>query len=196
MRPIRVLIVDDHALVREGLTRLVSGFSGMEVVGTAPDGESAVILTRTVRPDVVLLDLSMAGLDGLAAIPQLLQASVDVHVLAVSMHDEPEYAEAAMKRGACGLVSKTASTEALDAAIRAVAAGRSLPVRVGLTPREEEVLSLLGQGRENPEIVALLGIRPKTLDHHCERLMAKLGIHTRAGLIAHAKRIAPVPGSD
>ena len=193
MRPIRLVVVDDHALVRHGLVRLLDTFEGMEVVGTAEDGEAALRLAAETRPDVILLDLSMPRLDGLSALGRLREASPDARILALTMHDEPEYARAVLELGGSGLVSKAASSETLETAIRAAAAGATLEARPNLTPREREVLSLVALDRRNEEIAEALGIRPKTVEHHCERLMAKLGVHTRAGLVAHARRIAAGP---
>jgi DNA-binding NarL/FixJ family response regulator len=193
VRPIRVLVVDDHALVRHGLVRLLATLDGVEVVGAAEDGESAIRLAAETRPDVVLLDLSMPRLDGMSALPRLREVAPASRVLVLSMHDEPEYAQAAVQMGASGLVSKAASSETLSGAIRAVAAGKTLEPEAGLTPREEEVLSLVAFGRKNEEIARALGIQPKTVEHHCGRLMSKLGVRTRAGLVAHARRIGLRP---
>ena len=193
MRPIRVAIADDHAVVREGLARLLDAYPEIEVVGTATDGLTAVGLARAHTPDVFLMDISMPGLDGISAIPRLTQASPDTRILALSMYDEPEYAQAAMRNGASGLVSKSASPEVLVAAIQA--AFRREPIESGqpLSPRERQILSGIATGETNAQIASRLSIRPKTVDHHCQRLMEKLNIHTRPGLIAYAKRIGIFP---
>ena len=189
MKPIRVAIADDHTLVREGLARLLSSYPEIEIVGTAEDGVAAVEVVRKVMPEVVLLDIAMPRLDGIAAISRITEASPNTHILILSMHDEPEYAHAAVKLGACGLVSKAASAESLREAIQAAARGETLPVGEVLSQREREVLFLITSGRTNTEIASALSIRPKTVEHHCQRLMDKLDIHTRAGLVAYAKRI-------
>lgn len=187
MPGIRIAIVDDHALVRAGLVRLLS--ARYDVIGEAADTASALALVRRASPDLLLLDLSLPDRDGLSAIPDLIAASPNTRILVLTMYDEPEYAAAAVAAGACGLVSKSASAETLYAAIDAAVKGTLERPSFGLTEREQDVLSLLGEGKEDAEIAALLGISPRTVANHCARLMEKLGIHTRAGLIAHARRI-------
>ena len=187
MPGIRIAIVDDHALVRAGLVRLLS--ARYDVIGEAADTASALALVRRAAPDLLLLDLSLPDRDGLSAIPDLIAASPNTRILVLTMYDEPEYAAAAVAAGACGLVSKSASAETLYAAIDAAVKGTLERPSFGLTEREQDVLSLLGEGKEDAEIAALLGISPRTVANHCARLMEKLGIHTRAGLIAHARRI-------
>jgi len=187
MPGIRIAIVDDHALVRAGLVRLLS--ARYDVIGEAADAASALALVRRTSPDLLLLDLSLPDRDGLSAIPDLIAASPNTRILILTMYDEPEYAAAAVAAGACGLVSKSASAETLYAAIDAAVKGTLERPSFGLTEREQDVLSLLGEGKEDAEIAALLGISPRTVANHCARLMEKLGIHTRAGLIAHARRI-------
>ena len=189
MKPIRVAIADDHAIVREGLARLLDSYPEIEVVGTAKDGLAAVELARTHAPDVFLVDIAMPHLDGIAAISHLVKASPTTRILILSMHDEPEYAQAATRHGACGLVSKAASAKRLVAAILAASRGEHLPIGQQLSPREREILALIAGGRTNEEIAVALSIRPKTVDHHCQRLMKKLDIHTRVGLVSYAKRI-------
>ncbi|RLE41330.1 DNA-binding response regulator [Candidatus Acetothermia bacterium] len=187
MPGIRIAIVDDHALVRAGLVRLLS--ARYDVIGEAADTASALALVRRASPDLLLLDLSLPDRDGLSAIPDLIAASPNTRILVLTMYDEPEYAAAAVAAGACGLVSKSASADTLYAAIDAAVKGTLERPSFGLTEREQDVLSLLGEGKEDAEIAALLGISPRTVANHCARLMEKLGIHTRAGLIAHARRI-------
>lgn len=193
MKPIRVAIADDHAIVREGLTRLLDSYPEIEVVGTAKDGLTAVELARTHAPDVFLVDIAMPNLDGISAIPRLAQASPTTRILILSMYDEPEYAQAAIRHGACGLVSKAASTQTLIAAIQTAFRGEHLPIGQQLSPRERQILAMIVVGESNDQIAAKLSIRPKTVDHHCQRLMEKLDIHTRVGLIAYAKRIGICP---
>jgi DNA-binding NarL/FixJ family response regulator len=189
MKRIRIVIADDHALVREGLSRLLSSYSEIEVVGLAEDGISAIDRARDTTPDVLLLDIAMPNLDGLAAIPRIIEASRTTQILVLSMYDEPEYARAAVERGACGLVSKAASADSLCKAIQGAARGETLPVRRALSQREREVLALIGAGRTNAQIASTLSIQEKTVEHHHQRLMDKLEIHTQAGLVAHARRV-------
>jgi DNA-binding NarL/FixJ family response regulator len=189
MKQIRIVIADDHALVREGLSRLLSSYPEIEVVGLAEDGFDAIERVRDTTPDVLLLDIAMPNLDGLSAIPRIIEVSRMTRILVLSMYDEPEYAQAAVERGACGLVSKAAFADSLYKAIQAAARGEILPIRRVLSQRECEVLALIGKGRTNAEIASALSIQEKTVEHHRQRLMDKLEIHTQAGLVAHARRI-------
>jgi len=188
MPGMRIAIVDDHALVRAGLARLLE--PRFIVVGTAADAASGIELARRTKPDVLLLDLVLPGRNGLSAIPDILSASPGTRILVLTMYDEPEYTEAVTARGACGLVSKAADADTLYAAIEAAAKGRVERPQLGLTDREREVLLLLREGKSDAEIAAALGISPRTVANHCSRLMEKLDVHTRPGLIAHAKRIS------
>lgn len=193
MKPIRVAIADDHAIVREGLSRLLDSYKEIEIVGIAKDGLAAVELAGAHTPDVFLVDIAMPHLDGLSAIPRLVSASPATRILILSMYDEPEYAQAAMDHGACGLVSKAASPQALLDAIRAAFRGEHLPIGQTLSPREREILALIAEGWTNEEIASSLSICLKTVENHGQRLMEKLDIHTRAGLISYAKRIGLAP---
>jgi len=187
--PIRVAIVDDHRLVREGLAKILAADPEVEVVGEAGRGDETVRLVRACSPDVLLLDIALPDVDGLTVAERVTAACPQVRVLMLSMHAESEYGTAALERGAHGLVGKTASPERLLKAIRTVASGAILPVEGGLSPREREVLALVASGATNEEIADRLGIRPRTVAGHCERLMAKLDVHTRAGLLAHGRRV-------
>ena len=193
MKPIRVAIADDHAIVREGLARLLNAYPEIEVVGMAKDGFAAIELARTHAPDVFLVDISMPRLDGITAISRLAEASPTTRILILSMYDEPEYAQAAMDRGACGLISKAASARGLLVAIQTAFKGERLPIGRTLSPREREILARIAIGRTNEQIAAALSICSKTVENHCQRLMEKLDIHTRAGLVAYAKRIGLCP---
>jgi len=193
MRPIRVAIADDHAMVREGLTRLLDSYPQIEVVGTAKGGLAAVELAQTHAPDVFLMDIAMPDLDGISAIPRLTQASPTTRILILSMYDEPEYAQAAIRHGGYGLVSKAASAETLVAAIQTAFRSELIPSGQTLSPRERQILAMIAIGETNNQIASRLSIRPKTVDHHCQRLMEKLDIHTRPGLVAYAKRIGICP---
>jgi DNA-binding NarL/FixJ family response regulator len=186
---IRVALVDDHRLVREGLARVLAAAPGIDVVGTCARADEALTLVSNVRPDVLLLDIALPDSDGLSVIGQVVEVSRTTRVLMLSMHSEPEYAAAAVERGAAGLVGKDASPDDLLRAVRAVAAGATLPVEGALTPREREVLAHVAAGLTNEEIARDLGIREKTVAGHCERMMRKLDVHTRAGLVAHGRRV-------
>jgi DNA-binding NarL/FixJ family response regulator len=188
---IRLLIVDDHALVREGLVRLLASRPGLEVVGVAAGSADAKNLASILKPDVVLLDIALAEGSGLDLIEPLLRVCPEVNVLMLSMHAEPEFAAVAIEHGAMGLVSKAATVEELVRAIEAAHRGEILPPEGALSAREREILALIGAGATNEEIAQRLSIRPKTVEGHGQRMMAKLGIHTRAGLVAYARRDSP-----
>jgi len=190
VKRVRVAIVDDHALVLASLAKLLSGYSEIEVVGTVSDGKSAIALSKKVRPDVILLDIAMPGLDGFHAIPRIRAACSAAHVLLISMHDEPEYLQEAVNCGAQGLVSKASSPEDLIEAIMAAARGEIMKTSPPLSKREREVISLIGTGKTNEQIATILSISQKTVEHHRQQLMNKLDIHTEAGLIVHARRTA------
>ena len=192
MAPIRVAIVDDHRLVRDGLCSVLGAEADLEVVGASGSGREVSVLVAEFRPDVLLLDIALPDADGLSLIAEVRRDSPGTRVLMLSMHSEPEYVAAAVERGAAGLIGKDAAPDALVAAIRAVARGETLPVEGTLTEREREVLAGIAAGLSNREIAEKLGIRSKTVEGHCERLMRKLDIHTRAGLVAHGRRVGPI----
>ena len=194
MSRIKIAIVDDHELVRAGISRLLNQAGKFMVVGTAADAAEALRLVQETKPDLVLLDLSLPGKDGLTIIPELRAISPTTKILIISMYDEPEYVQAALDRGACGLVSKAATPDALYKAIERALNGHPVDHPAEhITPREREILTLIEQGKEDKQIAEILSISEKTVANYCEHLMVKLGVHTRAGLIAHAKRIGLVP---
>ena len=186
---IRVLLVDDHALVREALIRLLSAQDDVDVVGTACDSADAIACAGRLKPDVLLLDIALPGQDGLEAIGPILEQTPETRILMLSMHAEPEYARIAVDRGAAGLVSKSDCPDALIEAIRAAARGETLAIEGELSPREREILERITSGASNEEIGQTLSIRLKTVEGHCERLMSKLDIHTRAGLVSYGRRL-------
>jgi len=185
---IRLLIVEDHALVREGLVRLLAAHPGLDVVGEAEGATDAIDLVRTRKPDVVLLDIALAETSGLDLIKPILAENTGTRVLMVTMHDEPGFATAAIERGAMGLVSKDATVEDLAQAIGAARRGEILHPEGALSEREREVLGRISEGDTDAEIAERLSISRKTVEGHTQRIMAKLAIHTRAGLVAYACR--------
>jgi DNA-binding NarL/FixJ family response regulator len=188
MSVVRIAIVDDHAIVRASLAKLLQSDPTIELIGTAGDGKGAIELVRRLKPDLLLLDISMPDLNGLRAIPLLQGASPTTRILLISMHDEPEYLQEAVAKGAQGLISKASSPEDLIEAILTAAQGKVMHVPTPLSEREREVLSLIGEGKTNEEIAISLSISQKTVEHHRQQLMNKLNIHTEAALIVHAKR--------
>ena len=212
---IRVLVADDHGVVREGIRHVLEGEAGFEVIGEAANGADAMVLAESLRPDVVVLDISMPGESGLALAAKLRERVPDTRVLILSMHDHPEYVLESVRAGAHGyLLKETAATE-LSRAIRAVEEGaafysppiaRQLSDAVRselarerrssdlgtLTPREREVLRGIAQGQTNKEIATALGISHRTVETHRESLMRKLRIRTVAGLTRFALELGLV----
>jgi DNA-binding NarL/FixJ family response regulator len=202
---IRVLIVDDHAVVRTGLRRVLDAEEGIEAVGEAPDAERAVYEAIQTKPDVILLDVTMPGKSGIEALPSIRQAAPDARVLILSMQDDPHYVREAFEAGASGYVLKEAADTEVVGAVRAVAAGERyvhpvLGARLvaaeadarrhaeadPLSEREREVLRLLALGHTNQEIATMLYISVRTAETHRAHIMRKLGLSSRAELVRHA----------
>ena len=202
---IRVLIVDDHAVVRTGLRRVLDAEPDIETVAEAPSAERAVFEAIETRPDVVLLDVMMPGKSGIEALPSLLQAAPEVRVLILSMQDDPQYVREAFDAGASGYVLKEAADTDVVHAVRAVAAGEryvhpALGARLvtadaearrradadPLSDREREVLRLLALGHTNQEIGTMLFISVRTAETHRAHIMRKLGLGSRAELVRYA----------
>ena len=202
---IRLLIVDDHQLVRSGLRRLLEAEEDLAVEDEAGTAYDAVRLARLHKPDIILLDIVMPGGSGIDAIPEILEAAPDARILALSMQDDPSYVRQAFAAGANGYVLKEAADDELLAAIREVAAGgRYVDPQLGarlaaadataqaeaeadpLSDREREVLRLLALGHTNQEIAKLLFISVRTAETHRAHVMQKLRLSTRAELVRHA----------
>ena len=204
-KAIRVLVVDDHAVVRTGLRRVLDAEADIETVGEAPSAERAVYEALEHRPDVVLLDVVMPGKSGIEGMPSLLQAVPDAKVLVLSMQDDPQYVREAFEAGASGYVLKEAADTDVVEAVRAVAGGqRYVHPALGaklvaaeteerkraesdpLSEREREVLRLLALGHTNQEIAALLYISVRTAETHRAHIMQKLSLSSRAELVRYA----------
>jgi DNA-binding NarL/FixJ family response regulator len=202
---IRVLVVDDHAVVRSGLRRLLDAEPDIETVGEAANADRAVFEAIELQPDVVLMDLVMPVKGGIEGMPAVLQAVPTTKVLVLSMQDDPRYVHEAFDAGASGYVLKEAADTEVVAAVRAVAAGeRYLHPALGarliqaeseerrraeadpLSDREREVLRLLALGHTNQEIAKILFISVRTAETHRAHVMQKLGLSTRAELVRHA----------
>lgn len=202
MPRIRVLIADDHAVLRTGLRMLIEAQSDMRVVGEAADGPEALSQARNLEADVVLLDLSMPGPPGTVTIERLVQLDPSPRVLVLTMHDDPAYLGSALRAGASGYVVKKAADVELLSAIRVVHGGGTVVnlTRPGeeapshealgqaklLSRREVEVLRLLAQGHTNQEAADLLAVSIKTIETHRKRLSDKLGLKSRAELFRYA----------
>ena len=203
--PIRVLIVDDHAVVRTGLRKVLEGEEGIEVVGEAGDARNAVFQTRETKPDVILMDVVMPGKTGIEAIPDVLHDAPEAKILILSMQDDPRYVREAFDAGASGYVLKEAADTEVVAAIREVARGGSyvnpaLGARLAaaeaesrrradedpLSEREREVLRLLALGHTNQEIAKQLYISVRTAETHRAHIMQKLRLQSRAELVHYA----------
>jgi len=208
MSKISVLLVDDHAILRAGLRSLLQTYSDVEVVGEAGDGEEAISQVRQLRPDVVVMDVGMPGMNGLVATRYILEENPATKVLILTQYGNKEYVLPLLEVGAAGYVLKQAADTDLIKAIRAVYQGDSFlypPVARMvmeayisnretvdsyeiLTPREREVLVLVAQGSSNREIGEVLHISPKTVDVHRTRLMKKLDLHHVADVTRYAIR--------
>ena len=202
---IRVLIVDDHAVVRSGLRLLLAAEDDIDPVGEAGSARDAVFQARSLKPDVIVLDIVMPGQTGLDALPQLKYENPDTQVLVLSMQDEPRYVREAFAAGASGYVLKEAADNEVVAAVREVAGGgRYVNPELGarlvsadaeaaklaeedpLSEREREVLRLLALGHTNQEIAKQLYISVRTAETHRAHIMQKLRLQTRADLVAYA----------
>ena len=202
---IRVLVVDDHAVVRTGLRRILDSEKDIETVGEAPNAERALFEALELKPDIVLLDVVMPGKSGIEAMPGLLTALPDTRVLVLSMQDDPRYVREAFEAGASGYVLKEAADTEVVGAVRAVANGEryvhpALGARLvaaeseerkraasdPLSEREREVLRLLALGHTNQEIAAQLYISVRTAETHRAHIMRKLGLASRAELVRYA----------
>ncbi len=207
--PTRVLVADDHTVVRQGLVGLLSAGGEFEVVAEAKDGHEAVDKATQTRPDVVILDVAMPRLDGFEAARRIKKALPSVRILALTMHDDEEYVLRMVRAGVSGYLVKDTAAAELQQAIRALRsgkgyfgpqaakalaethqAGRAIPENPysRLTDREREVLHLVIEGKTNAQVAAILFISPKTVDNHRTHVMEKLGVHSTAELMRFAAR--------
>ena len=211
MPPIRILLADDHSIVREGLRALLERQQEFEVVGDAADGREAVEMAETGHPDVVVMDLAMPGLNGIEATRRITARSPETGVVILSMHSDESYILRSLKAGARGYLLKDSLQADLIDAVRAAAQGKSffspkvskvlqedyineLQARGAedtwdlLTDREREILQLVAEGKTNKEIAALLNISPYTIDTHRSHILQKLNLHSAPELILYAIR--------
>jgi DNA-binding NarL/FixJ family response regulator len=206
MNSIRVLIADDHALVRAGIRALVEKIDGVVVVGEAGKGSEALELVRQLRPELILLDITMPDGGGFEVLAQVTKKYPDIRVIVLTVHEAGEYALRALREGAAGFLPKSAASTELEQAIQTVVRGevyispetsQKAVLEVGrgstkkdllatLSPRQREVLRLIAEGRTTKQIAQLLEISVKTVETHRAQLMERLGIHDVAGLVRYA----------
>ncbi|RMG98942.1 MAG: DNA-binding response regulator [Chloroflexi bacterium] len=212
---IHIILADDHHIVRQGLRALLEAEPDFAIVGEAGDGLSALQMTEKHKPDVLIVDLMMPGLDGLEVTRQVHQSMPQTRIIVLSMHANEAYVAQALRNGATGYVLKDASAVDLARAIRAVIAGQkyfSPPLSEdaileymerfhnaahdpyeSLSRREREVLHLVVQGHTNAEIAQILSISPRTVEAHRARMMRKLGLHSQTDLIRFALQRGILP---
>ena len=206
MNLVRVLIADDHALVRAGIRVLVEKIEGMEVVGDAVNGSEALELVRELRPDLMLLDITMPDGGGFEVLEQVTKRYPEIRIVVLTVHEAGEYAIRALREGAAGFLPKSAASTELEQAIQTVVRGevyispetsRKTLLEYGkgttkrdllatLSPRQREVLRLIAEGKTTKQIAQLLEISVKTVETHRAQLMERLGIHDVAGLVRYA----------
>jgi DNA-binding NarL/FixJ family response regulator len=218
---IRILIVDDQALVRAGFRMILDAQPDLEVVGEAADGSTAIDAVRTLRPDVVLMDIRMPGVDGIEATRRLTEAGVPSKIVILTTYDLDEYVFDALAAGASGFLLKHVPPEELVRGVRVAASGEALlapsitkrlieefakhraPVRAGgadlntLTDREQEVMRLLGRGLSNPEIARELKVGEATVKTHVAHVLDKLELRDRVQAVIFAYEIGLIkPGTN
>jgi DNA-binding NarL/FixJ family response regulator len=221
-RPTTVLIVDDQRVVREGLTMVLGLMPGVEIVGTAQDGEQALLLVEQLRPDVVLMDLRMPRCDGVEATRRLTELDLPTKVVVLTTYADDHSVIQALRAGACGFLTKDATSEQIADALRAAVRGdaaidpavqrhlvkaiaRTAPLQWsppdqtvlpdGLTPREATVLTLIAEGLSNAEIADRLTDTETTVKSHVNHLYSKTGARDRAQAVAYAFRHGLAPGA-
>jgi DNA-binding NarL/FixJ family response regulator len=202
-RPIRVVLADDHDLVRSGIKALLTMIEGVEVIAEARDGKALVDLVDDLLPDVVMTDISMPGMDGITAIGEIHGKHPEVRVLVLSMYDTVDFVKRAVANGACGYLMKDSPPFELEQAMYSVMATGSYfspaiaqrllqpsepTVDDELTHRQVEILKLIAQGRASKEIAYELGLSPKTVDVHRARIMERLHLNDIASLTLYAVR--------
>ena len=205
---VRILIVDDHQIIRDGLRALLEQQPGYSVVGEASDGREALELAQREAADVCIMDVSMPGLNGIDATARLAAQQPELKIIGLSMHSDPPTVSRMLDAGAAGYVPKDSAFEEITQAVSSVmqndyylgaglasevvkhyrGQGQSSPGRPRLTPREREVLQLIAEGRKTTQIASLLGVSVKTVESHRKNIMRKLDLHSVAELTKYALR--------
>jgi DNA-binding NarL/FixJ family response regulator len=200
---IRIVLADDHDLVRSGIKALLSMVEGVEVIAEARDGKELIGLVESLNPDIVMTDISMPGMDGITAIAEIHSKHPETRLLVLSMYDTVDFVKRAVANGACGYLMKDAPPMELEQAVRSVMASGSYfspaiaqrllqpsepTVDDELTHRQVEILRLIAQGRASKEIAYELGLSPKTVDVHRARIMERLRLNDIASLTLYAVR--------
>ncbi len=210
MKRIRVLLADDHKLVRAGIRSLLEQLPGVDVVAEASDGKEALLLVKEHQPQVVLMDISMPGLNGLEATRHLTATCPEVRIIILSIYSDEEHVYQSLRAGAAGYLMKDAATEELELAIRSVARGEtylsppvSKPViteyirrrlvglgpREGISPRQTQILKLIAEGETTKQVALHLAISVKTVESHRSALMKRIGVRDVAGLVRYAVKV-------
>lgn len=204
----RLILADDHALVRAGIRALLDGLQGIEVVGEASNGTEALQMIKELQPDVALLDLTMPGLNSFEVLEESIRLFPDLRVIILTVHDAAEYAMKALRAGAAGYLPKSAAANELQEALETVARGETFVSREvaqktvreqvtataqsqllkKITPRQREILTLIAEGHSTKDIAGTLNISVKTVESHRAQLMERLNIHEIAGLVRYAIR--------
>ena len=209
MKNTRIMIVDDHPMVAQGINSILEGYRDLTVVACLKNGEDAVSQIEICKPDVVLMDLNMPGMGGLAATEMILEINPSIRILILSMHDSPEYISTALNHGASGYVLKDVKTDEIKKAIDAAMIGRQYlctgtkaalknQVTISetvLTSREQMVLLEVAQGKSNKDVAQLLEISVRTVETHRKNIKRKLGITSTAGLTRYAMENGVLQGT-
>jgi DNA-binding NarL/FixJ family response regulator len=215
VKPVRVILADDHTLVRAGIRALLEKLPEVKVLGEASNGREVLDLVKIHHPDVVLMDITMPGLNGLEATARMAKEFSEVRVIILSMHDNEEYYWRALKAGAAGYLLKKAATAELAIALQRVVNGeiylsREISMRLNkkfplqeiagrkspfdqLTGRQREILQLIAEGQNTKEIAEILKVSPKTVEYHRAKLMIGLNVHDVPGLVRFALGVGLVP---
>ena len=204
----RVVVVDDHPMVAEGIEAILESYDDISVAATLSDGQTMIDRLEELAPDVILMDLNMPGLGGLSATEMILERAPETRILILSMHDTPEYIQTALSHGARGYILKDVPTEEIKRAIDTVMRGErylctgaegalapAVQSREQLTNREQMVLLQLAQGRSNKEVALTLDISVRTVETHRKNIKRKLGISSTAGLTRYAMEHGVLQGT-